>query len=156
MVNDENNISQDDRVLAGLAHGSILLGALTNGIGGVGAALVIWITQKERSPYAARQALQALIYQVVTFTLTFLLFGCWGILWTVMTLVPLALDANAYNAAPPPTMWVGLSTLACPFALWALTILYGLWGGFQCLRGKDFQYAVIGRWLAARDEKQEA
>ena len=154
-MSDENVISQDDRVLAGLAHGSIILGALTNGIGGVGAALVIWITQKEKSPYAARQALQALIYQVVTFTLTLLLFGCWGILWTGITLVPLALDANAYNTAPPPTFWVGLSALACPFALWALTVLYGLWGGLQCFRGKDFQYAFIGRWLQGRESTEE-
>nr|NIV37945.1 DUF4870 domain-containing protein [Anaerolineae bacterium] len=61
--------TQDERVLAGLAHGSILLGLFTSGVGGIIAALVIWATQKEKSAYAAAQALQSMVYQAVTFVI---------------------------------------------------------------------------------------
>jgi uncharacterized Tic20 family protein len=49
--------TQDEKTLAGLAHGSILLGIFTSGAGGIIAALVIWATQKDKAPYAAAQAL---------------------------------------------------------------------------------------------------
>ena len=68
-MNSRLEVSQDERMMAGLAHGSILLGLFTNGIGGIAAALVIWITQKEKSDYVAGQALQAMIYQTLAFSI---------------------------------------------------------------------------------------
>jgi len=34
-----------------------------------------------------------------------------------------------------------------PLGIWALTILYGLWGAVRCLGGRDFEYAIIGNWI---------
>jgi uncharacterized Tic20 family protein len=143
----EDVVKQEERVLAGLAHGSILLGILTNGIGGIAAALVIWLTQKEKSAYATGQALQALVYQITITVLTWLLWCCWGATWLGMLLPSLLANPDAYQATPPPGMWVGMGLMLVPFGIMGLTTLYGLWGAVRCLSGHDFKYVIIGRWL---------
>lgn len=139
--------TQDEKTLAGLAHGSILLGLFTSGVGGIIAALVIWATQKEKSPYAAAQALQAMVYQGVTFLITMVAWCCWGILYMMMIFVPLVNNPGAYEAAPPAGLWVGMFLMIVPFGIWGLIILYGLYGAVRCLGGHDFKYAIIGDWL---------
>jgi len=150
-MSDERTASQDERLLAGLAHGSILLAPFTNGLGGILAALVIWLIQREKSAYVAYQALQALVYQAVAFLVTMIAWCCWGALWMAMTLTPLLANSQAYEAAPPAGMWLGLALVVVPLGIWCLTILYGLWAAVRCLGGHDFRYAIIGKWL----EKQQ-
>ena len=139
--------TQDERMLAGLAHGGILLGAFTNGIGGIVAALVIWLVQKEKSAYAAGQALQALVYQAVVFIVTMLAWCCWGALWMLTFFVPLIGNPEAYEYGPPAGMWLGLVLMVVPIGIGGLTTLYALWGAARCLGGHDFKYAIIGNWL---------
>lgn len=146
-MSEQVTVNQDDKVLAGLAHGSILLNMFTGGFGGIIAALVIWLTQKDKSAYTSFQALQALIYQLATFLLTMVAFCCWGVLWMLMFLPPLFASPEAYTDAPPAGLWVGMALMIVPFGLWALTILYGLWGAVRCLGGHDFKYIIIGKWL---------
>jgi uncharacterized Tic20 family protein len=134
-------------MLAGLAHGSILLGIFTSGLGGMVAALVIWLVQKEKSAYVAGQALQALVYQAVTFIVTMLVWCCWGVLWMALLLPPLMSNPDAYQATPPPGLWIGLVLIVIPFFVWGLAILYGLWGAVRCFGGHDFKYAIVGDWL---------
>jgi uncharacterized Tic20 family protein len=141
---------QDEKVLAGLAHGSILLGLFTNGVGGVVAALVIWLLQKQKSAYVAAQALQALVYQTVVFLVTMAAWCCWGVLWMAMILPPVIANPAAYETTPPPGLWSGLILMVVPLGIWGLTILYGLWGAARCLGGHDFRYAVLGKWLESQ------
>jgi uncharacterized Tic20 family protein len=149
-MSEQVSPKKDERVLASLAHGSIIFGPFTNGIGGIVAALVIWVTQKEKSAYAAAQALQALVYQVVTFAIAGLAWCCWGLMWMALILGPLAINPEAYDQAPPAGMWVGLILLIVPIAIGGLTILYGLWGAARCWGGHDFRYAIIGNWLESQ------
>ena len=102
------DIRQDERVLAGLAHGSIVLGVLTNGIGGIGVALAIWLTQWHKSAHVARQSLQALVYQVAATVIGWLAWCCWGVLWLFM-LIPSFVSAS--TADPPAAVWVGLALM---------------------------------------------
>ena len=146
-MSEQVTISQDDKALAAMAHASILLGIITSGIGGIVAALVIWLVQKEKSAYVAYQALQALVYQGVVMVITIIAWCCWGALWMLMLLPPLFANPEAYNYAPPPGLWIGLFLMVVPFAIWGLTILYGLWGAVRCLGGHDFRYVIIGNWL---------
>ncbi len=48
-MDEQSGIKQDERVLAALAHGSVLLGPLTNGVGGIVTALVIWLIKRDKS-----------------------------------------------------------------------------------------------------------
>ncbi|UCC86490.1 MAG: DUF4870 domain-containing protein [Anaerolineales bacterium] len=146
-MSDQAAIKQDERMLAGLAHGSVLLGLFTNGVGGIGTALVIWLTQKEKSAYVKAQAVQALIYQVVTLIVTMLAWCCWGGLWMALLLPPILANPDAYDKSPPASMWVGLVLMVVPFGIWGLTMLYGLWGAARCLGGHNFKYIGIGNWL---------
>jgi uncharacterized Tic20 family protein len=139
--------TRDEKTLAGLAHGSILLGLATSGVGGIVAALVIWATQKEKSPYAAAQALQAMVYQAVTFGIMMIAWCCWIGLYMMMIFVPLVNNPGAYEAAPPAGLWVGMFLMIVPVGIWGLIILYGLYGAARCLGGHDFKYAIIGNWL---------
>lgn len=148
-MSNQVTTAQDERVLAGLAHGSILLGLFTSGIGGIITALVIWAVEKDKSAYAAGQALQAAVYQGVVFIVTMIAWCCWGALWMVMFLVPLMADPYAYEyqVGPPAGFWLGLMFMFVPMAVWGLTILYALWGAVRCFGGHDFKYAIVGNWL---------
>jgi uncharacterized Tic20 family protein len=146
-MSEQTRPNQDERVLAGLAHGSILIGIMTNGVGGVVTALVIWLLQKDKSAYVAAQALQALVYQTVTFLVTMVAWCCWGALWVATFLPAMMANPEAYETAPPAGLWIGLILMVVPLGIWGLSILYGLWGGVRCLGGHDFKYAVIGNWL---------
>ena len=83
-MSEEKAITQEEKTLAGLAHGSIVLGLMSNGIGGVLAALVIWVVKKEKSPYLAFQAFQALVYQAIVFMVIMMAWCCWGLLYMVL------------------------------------------------------------------------
>ncbi len=149
-MSEQSPPTQSARTLAALAHGSVLLGLFTNGVGGIVAALVIWATQKEKAPYAAAQALQSMAYQGATFLITMFAWCCWGIVYTLMILVPLLSNPGAYEATPPAGLWVGLALMIVPLVLWGLMILYGLYGAVRCLGGHDFKYAIIGNWLESQ------
>jgi uncharacterized Tic20 family protein len=149
-MSQEETITQNERGLAGLAHGSVLLGFFTGGIGGMVAALVIWLTQKEKSAYVAGQALQALVYQAFTFILTTAVWCCWGLCWVVSIIQPLIADPEAYESAPPATLWIGLIFMVIPLGIWGLTVLYGLYGAARSFSGHDFKYAIIGNWIGSQ------
>lgn len=146
-MNQEKSVTQDERVLAALAHGSILLGVMTNGVGGIAVALVVWLTQKGKSAYAAGQALQAMVYQIAITVLAWLLWCCWGAAWVALLIPPIVANPKAYDAAPPPGLWFGLFLMIVPLGITALTTLYGLWGAVRSLGGHAFKYAIIGPWL---------
>ncbi|RPI49579.1 MAG: DUF4870 domain-containing protein [Chloroflexi bacterium] len=149
-MSEQVTTSQDERTLAALAHGSILLGLFSNGIGGIVTALVIWAVHRNKSTYVAYHALQALVYQVATFLLTMLAWCCWGLLWTLMILGPMVGNPGAYDTTPPAGLWVGMAFMVVPLGIWALTILYALWGAVRCLGGHEFKVAVIGDWVEAQ------
>ena len=149
-MSEQVSTTQNERLLAALSHASIVLGLFSNGVGGIVTALVIWVVQRNKSAYAAQQALQALVYQVATLLLNMLAWCCWGLLWMVLILVPLIANPGLYETTPPPGMWVGMALMVVPLAVGALTMLYGLWGAVRCLGGHDFRYAIIGNWVKAQ------
>ncbi|MEJ7819892.1 MAG: DUF4870 domain-containing protein, partial [Rubrobacteraceae bacterium] len=91
---------QDEQTWSMLSHLSVLLSLIT-GIGGVVAALVIWLVYKDRSPRVGFHALQSLWYQIawsaiiigysiVSFILTFVVIGIFMFfLLPLIALVPL-------------------------------------------------------------------
>ena len=149
-MDEQKSPTQNARTLAALAHSSVVLGLLSNGLGGIVAALVIWTTQKDKRPYAAAQALQAMAYQGLTFVITMLAWCCWGIVYMLLIMVPLLSNPGAYEVTPPAGLWVGLVLILVPLALWGLMIAYGLYGAVRCLGGQDFKYAIIGNWLESQ------
>ena len=140
----EKSHSQEERLLAALAHAAIITGMIAPIAG-----LLIYITQKEKSAYAARQGLQAAIYQLFGLLVMILAWACWGMFYAV-SLIPLMANANQYNDAPPPIFWIGLGSMVCPFIVMAIWGLYGLWGAIRAWTGADFRYLVIGQMVENR------
>ncbi|MCL4867865.1 MAG: DUF4870 domain-containing protein [Anaerolineae bacterium] len=140
-MSPEKQLSQEERLMAALAHASIVMNMMGPVVG-----VLIYITQKERSAYAARQGLQAAIYQIIGTILIIISWFCWGGFYA-LTFIPLIANAEAYQDAPPPIFWVGIGSMICPFILMAAWGLYGLYGAIRTWQGADFRYAFVGKLM---------
>jgi hypothetical protein len=98
--------------------------------------LVIWLMQKEKSKYAAFQALQAAIYQLVVIVGIVLL-------WIVGMIVVMVLSAVSAGIGGLLIFPMMLLFPVLGLAAW----VYGLYGAYMCYQGKDFKYVLIGNML---------
>jgi hypothetical protein len=140
----QNNYTQDEKLMAALAHGSIIAGQM-----GIIAAVVIYLNQKDKSAYAARQAAQAAVYQLVGFAVIILGWFCWGGFYA-LSFIPVINNPSQFEDAPPPIFWVGMGSMICPFILMAVWGLYGIFAALQTWMGKEFKYAVVGNMVEQR------
>ncbi len=145
----KNEYTQEERLLAALAHAAIITGMIAPVAG-----LLIYVTQKEKSAYAARQGLQAAIYQLIGLSIMMLVWSCWGVFYMI-SLIPLMANADKYQDAPPPVFWVGLGSMICPFIFMAIWGLYGFWGTVQAGMGREFRYAVVGQMVERRLDNRD-
>lgn len=139
-----NKPDQEERLLAALAHAVIITGAIAPIAG-----LLIYITQREKSAYAAGQALQAAFYQLAGLLAMIIAWACWGAFYA-MTFAPIIANPDQYADAPPPIFWVGMASMVCPFIIMGVWGLYGLFGAVRAWSGEAFRYAVIGRLVAEK------
>jgi uncharacterized Tic20 family protein len=139
-----NKRTDEERMLAAVSHAAILTGAIAPVVG-----LVVYINQKEKSTYAAGQALQAVAYQLASILLMILSWGCWGIVY-MLSFVPLMADPYRYQAGPPTSFWLGMGSMICPFIVMGLLGMYGLFGALRTWQGADFHYAVVGKMVEKR------
>ena len=95
--------SVEERVLAALSHGAIIAQGT-----GIAAGMLVYITQRGKSKYAAFQGLQAAVYQVVTLILTIAMWVVWGILYA-LSFIPLV--GLPEDAAPPLIFWLAVDLL---------------------------------------------
>jgi uncharacterized Tic20 family protein len=144
---NDTHPTQDERVMAALAHACIMLFGT-----GIIAVVVLWVTQKDRSRYVAFQALQAMVYQVIGF-FVFLVAMCSWLTLYLLSLIPLMAAAEKAASEPPLYFLVSLVLMVVPFALMGIWILGGLWGAVRTLQAREFRYLVLGnqleRWLAS-------
>lgn len=135
--------TKDERLLAALGHASILIN-IVNMLGMI-ATLLLWVTQRERSAYVRRHALQALLYQGITMLVSMILILGWG-LCLGLALMPMALRPELYgDYSLPASFWLALAGLIVPIVFGSIAIVYGLFGAFQTFRGVPFRYPLVGR-----------
>jgi len=139
---DRENKNTENRLLAALAHGSIV----AQGIG-ILVGVLVYITQRDKSRYAAFQALQAAVFQLINLIITIGLWVFWGACYGI-SMIPLIvqMDANP-DAAPPAIFWISMLGMVIPLFYMMVVGLYGLWGAVRTWQGKDFRYLLIGSWL---------
>jgi hypothetical protein len=109
----------DDNLMAALAHAGILITVIV--------ALVIWLTQKEKSKYVEFQAKQALVYQLVV-----------GVALLVMWVISFILMF----------VYIGFLLMPIVMLLGLAAVIYGFYAAYQTYQGKDFKYLIIGDMLA--------
>ena len=141
---EENTVNEvetrDDRLLAALAHGLIIV----NFLGAIGGAVIYALT-KGKSRYVAFQAAQAAVYQLVGILVTIVAWGCWTALY-MASLMPIIMNPNRYPE-PPAFFWLGLLAMVIPLKVMGVLYLYGLWGALRAFQGRPFRYILIGAWL---------
>ena len=137
-----NPHSSDERTMAALAHGSALLN-IFSGAGGLIAAVVIWLTQREKSAWVAFHALQSLVFQAVVLIVTVLVVG---VVWVVGFIVSFATIGIGTIVAVPVMILVFFGG----FAMIAAGMVYSLYGAYQIYQGREFRYIWIGDWLQRR------
>jgi uncharacterized Tic20 family protein len=145
-MSDDNPLvtTQDDRVMAGLAHISALLPLM-----GVIVPIVIWVTQKEKSKYVAFQALQALAYQLTMILAWFIGMACYML--SFFSIFVTSFIGSAASDSPALYPFLGFSVLI-PFMVFGAIfiggfafVVYGAVGGVLAFLGKPFRYIVIGK-----------
>jgi uncharacterized membrane protein len=141
MSQDQAGLTTENRLLAALTHAAIM----TQGLGLL-AGVIVYVNQREKSRWAAFQALQAAVYQLITLLVTIGAWIVWGIFYA-LTFIPIIQQPELYEDAPPPIFWIGMGSMVIPMVLMLVVGLYGLWGALRTWQGKDFRYAVIGPWL---------
>lgn len=135
----QTELTAEERLLAALAHGSVVAQGL-----GLLAGVLIYVTQREKSRFAAFQALQAAVYQLIALIVVMGAWLLWGVFYA-LSMIPLI--SMPESAAPPPIFWIGLGSMVLPIALMVLIGLYGLWAALRAWQGREFRYALIGTWL---------
>jgi uncharacterized Tic20 family protein len=135
----ESMPTMEERLMAALSHAAVIVSGP-----GILVGVIIWLTQREKSPYASRQGLQAVVYQLLGFLAIIILWFLWGFFY-FLTFIPLILNPDQFQDAPPPIFWVGMGAMVIPLAFMVVWALYGLWGAWMTLQGRDFNYAFIGK-----------
>ena len=144
---NESVISKDERTNAAIAHASIVLGFLSRGVLGIVLAFLIWVTQRGKSQFAARQAAQAIWWQLIGVIASIAAFIGWGVLFAGSIFVPVLINPNRPEPMMPYTMIPAIALLIVPIALTLAWVGYGVYAAWQVAHGKDFSYPLIGRWI---------
>jgi len=140
---------QDERILAALAHGAILLP-----IYGIIIPVIIWITRKEKSRYVSFQSLQGLVFH-----LTLLFLYMIGMLCYFASF--LGMFGGMFLAESSRNEWMTVLPGMFPFAVLGgfacvgvFFVIYGAVGAILSLVGKDFRYLLIGNFVESRLQKE--
>ena len=140
----EPTVSRDERIMAALSHVSAILYFM-----GLVVPVFIWLTQREKSRYAAFQALQAIVYQLIMIVVWFLGFGCY-MLSIFGTMFGSLVLAEAFNRQPMMDGFPFLfpfGVLGLTFLFWIAYMLYAIIAAVLTLQGRPFRYLLLGQWV---------
>jgi uncharacterized Tic20 family protein len=140
--------SADERTWAALAHASALLNMVT-GMGGLIAAAVIWLTQKEKSAWVAFHGLQSLVFQAALYLSVSMVVG-------VVWLVGFALSFITFGIGTIVAVPVMIVVMFLGIACGTGSLVYSLYGAYQIYEGREFRYIWIGDWILQRSFEQES
>jgi hypothetical protein len=152
----QSTASQDERVMAALAHVSVLMPLM-----GIIVPIVIWVTQKDKSQYVAFQALQAAGFQISMIAAYFIGMGCY--MCSFFSIFLGGSFGSSFGIDPSLNPFSGTG-MPFPFLVFGAIILgefafiiYGIVGTVMTIQGKPFRYFFIGdrieRFMA---QKQDA
>jgi uncharacterized Tic20 family protein len=156
VMEEKSVVTQDERVMAGLAHMSVLIPFM-----GIVAPVVIWATHKDKSEFIRFQALQAVAYQLTMFLTIVLSFLCYFVSFLIAFLgtfagimTPLLAQPSGGSETPVSVLVMLVSMLPAflPFLVFGVLVIlilafifYGVIGAVMVFQGSDFRYIVIGK-----------
>jgi uncharacterized Tic20 family protein len=137
--NKSTQHSVEARLLAALAHGSVVV----QGIGLI-VGIVVYVNQREKSRFAAFQALQAAVFQLIGMIVIVGLWLVWGVFYG-LSMIPLVNMGE--TDVLPPIFWISMGSMVIPFLAMIVIGAYGLWAAIRTWQGRDFRYPILGSWL---------
>ena len=136
-----STVSSDEKLMGAAAH---FFGPL--------AALIIWGTQKDKSPFIKFHTLQALAFDLVTITSLGIFFFCAfgvvfvGMFGSILSMTYTSSPESEFRFLLPAVLFpVMITTCITPISL--LITAVRLAASFSILSGRDFRYPLIGKWL---------
>jgi len=144
--------TQDERIMAAVAHATVIWPTL-----GLLAPLVIWGTQREKSPFVGFQSIQAAAYQFILLLGGLLGAACYmcsffSLPFAAVLTAPF--DEGAALCVPLLTFSFSFGILFLLMLLWLAYVGYGLFGAVWVLQGNDFRYVFLGPRLERYLEQQ--
>lgn len=141
-MNSTSYPTQDERVMAALAHVTILIPTV-----GVIAPIVIWATQKDKSRFVAFQALQAAVFQLLIVVLWFAGMACYmGSFFAMFG--GAALARSAPGAGPEAFFFLPFLIIGGMMLVMLAMVIIGIVAAVMAFQGKDFRYPILGDWVA--------
>ncbi len=141
--------TSDESLLAAISH---FFGLLV--------ALIVWVTQKDKSRFVHFQSIQAMAFDLVMYAVVFV---ATGLLLTLMFgvlalgIADLAIIGTQSNPAIEPVgVLVALMTATPLFIPFVLVLISGVFfiirliATLQTAQGKNFHYPWLGAWVEKR------
>jgi len=137
-MNDQPIPSQDDKIVAALAHAAAVLP-----LWGLLVSILIWVTQREKSEYIRQQSMQALAWQVLQI---WIFLGGMVLYVSSFSLVfgSIFLLQEVPSDAPPPGFFVPVCVFGLIFLSFFVTIVVALYAAVRNLQGHPFIYPIVG------------
>jgi len=139
----------EDRWVVSMGHFAVIIM-----LWGMLAPAAVWFTGGRRSDFLKFQSVQALAFQAATLLLYFLA-GALYLGGTIFFLISVGgMDAANLDSA---FGWIGLvvffGSLLCTFFIVLLVPLLhimGQWAGYRILKGDNYRYPILGKWVERR------
>jgi uncharacterized Tic20 family protein len=123
---------------------------MATGMGGLIAAIVIWLTQKEKSAWVAFHGLQSLVFQAAVYLTVSIVVGVVWLAGFALSFITLGLGTIVAVPVMIVVMFLGIALMTCG-------LVYSLYGAYQVYEGREFHYIWIGDWILQRSfEASEA
>ena len=126
--------------MAALAHGSIVVSGM-----GIVVAAVIWLTQKEKFPFASREARQATFFQVFAMGLVILSWIVWSVLYSVALILMIA--SMPKDSEPGLLFWLVTMSWILPMLFMGVLWIFGIRGAWRSWHGQGYRYPITGRLI---------
>lgn len=137
----------EDRWVAAMGHVSVIIY-----LWGILAPLTAWIMQGKRSLFLKFQSAQTVAYQVFV-NGVYVASGVIPFFGVLMLFVLTGLESGPGQPTTPSQM-IGLTVFGVSMLVFMLFILaiplfhiYGQWAGYRVLKGHDFRYPLVGKWV---------
>lgn len=135
------NLTSDEKLMGVAAH---MFGPMV--------AILIWATQKDKSPFAKFQSLQALAFDLlliivggISFFFIFVVMIL-GMSWTMFTVIESpSPDSFKHIFALPFIFPLLIFTCVTPMSIGILVLR--LIASVTILNGRNYKYPIIGKWL---------
>jgi uncharacterized Tic20 family protein len=142
-TSSEAPITSDEKLMGAVAH---FFGPLV--------AIIVWITQKEKSRFVKFQALQALTFDMALFLVMgvsslcifgAMFLGMFGTLWSTLNTSSSPEDIFALFFMAPFMFPFLMFACILPFSL-GITVVR-LIASVSILNGRNYQYPWLGKWV---------